>query len=99
MSDKPTITLTFTPDELAGIYFMTQLGIISSALNSRIKTVKLNDESVDYGKAYLDEYSDYKDTMFQIKNMGGVEEGFAKLDEIRSALNEAYNNATESKVE
>lgn len=85
---EPTITLTFTPEELSGIYFLSQLGIISSALNSRIKDVVLKNEKdkLDYRAEFLD----YKETVMRIREMGGVEKGFNKLDEVRASLNDAY---------
>lgn len=82
MPDK--LSIDFTQEELVGIYFIAQTGIISSVLDELIKSVTLKDENkkTDYREAHLD----YKEMLMSIREMGGVKAGIDKLEEIRKTI-------------
>jgi hypothetical protein len=88
------LKLTFTKEELAGIYFLSQLGIISLSMQSHIKDVELLDDSSSGRAEYEEKTIDYEKTLLQLSNLPeeSEESAYEKLNEILDVLNNAYQN-------
>ena len=90
-----TININFEPDELAGLYFLAQLGLISVELNERIKSVKLKDESKDTRSDYREGILDFKETVAQLRSLpggNGAKPALDRLGDISKVLDAAYKS-------
>jgi hypothetical protein len=94
MSDD--ITITFTREELAGIYFLTQLGVISSYVEPSIRRVVLKNDTEEKHQEFDKAHDDFDTTLSYIKSItkddkivGGAP-ALDKIEELRTTLNDIF---------
>lgn len=66
---NPKITVEFSFDELAGLYFIANAGLISVIMNTMVKQVELSSPEQD-GARYKEADMDYREAVLAFRENG-----------------------------
>ncbi|MFA5248425.1 MAG: hypothetical protein WC877_00965 [Dehalococcoidales bacterium] len=87
MTEDP-ITINFTFDELAGLYFIANAGLISVIMNTMTEKVELKNPDEDAIR-YRETEVGYRENILAFRENENTESVLVKLDNIRECLAKA----------
>lgn len=92
------LDVNFTFDELAGLYFIANAGLISVVMNTMIEKIDIKDPEANGGR-FKEAEIDYRENVLAFRENGNAESVLNKLEAIRQKLASASQTATDGNSE